>query len=126
MEKELESYLKKALKTLPASLRYENIIADTIKCALFQWIREKKLIPIPHYRPPKSQEEPLSIVAFDESGKIIYAFAIAPVITLKAIKTFKIIEAEKKFFFTFSPIKKKVEESKFFLTPDIIHLHLSF
>jgi len=106
-------------------LKHEIMVAEAIKCALFQWIRKEGLMPIPHYKPPKRQEDPLPLVAFDDTGKIVYAFAIAPIITLKAIKTFKVIKAEKKIFLTFSPLKQKLEESKFFLSPDVFHLHLN-
>jgi len=124
MKKEIETMVKKALKKIPTGLRHEITLAETIKCVLFQWIRKQGLIPIPHYRPPKRQEEPLPLVAFDHEGKIAYAFAIGPVISLSAVKTFKVIEAKEKYFLTFSSLTKKVEESKFFLTPDIIHIHL--
>lgn len=124
MEKEIKIYIKKALKILPPTLRHEAIIVETIKCVLFQWVKEKGLIPIPHYKPPHRSEEPLALVALDQRGEIIYAFAIAPLISLGAIKTLRLIEAKNKYFLTFSPFKKKVEESKFFSIPEVFHLHL--
>ncbi|MCD6320242.1 MAG: hypothetical protein J7M03_06120 [Candidatus Desulfofervidaceae bacterium] len=124
MKKEIEITVKRALKKIPAGLRHEITLAETIKCVLFQWIREQELIPVPHYRPPRRQEEPLPLVAFKRGGEIVYAFAIAPVVTLGAMKTLKAIEVKEKYFITFSSFKKKVEESKFFLTPDVVHIHL--
>lgn len=124
MKKEIEITIRKALKKIPTGLRHEVTLAETIKCVLFQWIREQGLIPVPHYRPPRRQEEPLPLVAFNQEGEIVYAFAIAPVVTLSAMKTFKAIEAKKRYFCTFSSSTKKVEESKFFLTPDVVHIHL--
>ena len=64
------------------------------------------------------------MVALDQEGNVIYAFAIAPVITLGAMKTFKIVEAKEKYFITYSQMRKRVEESRFFLTPDVVHLHV--
>ena len=124
MTKEIELYAKKALKALPKFLRHDTIVAETIKCVLFQWVWENKLIPVPNYKPPHRSEEPLALVALNNKGEIIYGFAIAPVITLRGIKTLKAIEAKAKYFITFSSLKKKVEESRFFLDPEVIHLHI--
>ena len=124
MTKEIELYAKKALKALPKFLRHDTIVAETIKCVLFQWVWENKLIPIPNYKPPHRSEEPLALVALNNKGEIIYGFAIAPVITLRGIKALKAIEAKAKYFITFSSLKKKVEESRFFLDPEVIHLHI--
>ncbi|MCD6214693.1 MAG: hypothetical protein J7J46_06925 [Candidatus Desulfofervidus sp.] len=124
MTKEIELYAKKALKALPKFLRHDTIVAETIKCVLFQWVWENKLIPVPNYKPPHRSEEPLALVALNNKGEIIYGFAIAPVITLRGIKALKAIEAKAKYFITFSSLKKKVEESRFFLDPEVIHLHI--
>jgi len=124
MTKEIKLYAKKALKALPKFLRHDTIVAETIKCVLFQWVWENKLIPVPNYKPPHRSEEPLALVALNNKGEIIYGFAIAPVITLRGIKALKAIEAKAKYFITFSSLKKKVEESRFFLDPEVIHLHI--
>jgi hypothetical protein len=124
MTKEIELYVKKALKALPKFLRHDTIVAETIRCALFQWVWENKLIPVPNYKPPHRSEEPLALVALNKTGAIVYGFAVAPVVTLGAMKTFKVIDAKAKYFITFSSLKKKIEESKFFLDPEVIHLHV--
>ncbi len=124
MTKEIEIYIKKALKALPKFLRHDAIVAETIKCALFQWVWENKLIPVPNYKPPHRSEEPLALVALNNKGEIVYGFAVAPVVTLSGVKTLKAIEAKTKYFITFSSLKKKVEESKFFLDAEVIHLHI--
>jgi hypothetical protein len=124
MKEEIKRHIQRVLKDLPAGFRSERAIGETIKCALFAWIREQGLIPVPSYRPPRRQEEPLPLVALDQERNVIYAFAIAPVITLGAMKTFKIVDAKEKYFITYSQMRKKVEESRFFLTPDVVHLHV--
>ncbi len=124
MEKSIKRHIQAILKDLPSGFRSERTIEETIKCALFDWIKSQGLLPVPSYRPPRRQEEPLALVALDQERNILYAFAVAPVITLGAMKTFKIVEAKEKYFITYSQMAKKVEESRFFLTPDVIHLHV--
>jgi len=63
-------------------------------------------------------------IRLNNKGEIVYGFAVAPVVTLSGVKTLKAIEAKTKYFITFSSLKKKVEESKFFLDAEVIHLHI--
>ncbi|CAD7779776.1 hypothetical protein DMNBHIDG_02180 [Candidatus Methanoperedenaceae archaeon GB37] len=107
MIKEIEIYIKKALKALPKFLRHDAIVAETIKCALFQWVWENKLIPVPNYKPPHRSEEPLALVALNNKGEIVYGFAVAPVVTLSGVKTLKAIEAKTKYFHHFFVSKEK-------------------
>jgi len=76
MIKEIEIYIKKALKALPKFLRHDAIVAETIKCALFQWVWENKLIPVPNYKPPHRSEEPLALVALNGSSGLPNSYSI--------------------------------------------------
>jgi len=109
---------------LPKQFGGNRVINDTIKCFLYQFCKKKGLIPVPSFSHPRYQGTALDLIALDDSLAVVYAFAIDQTITLQGVKSLKFFETSEKFFVTFSKIKKKVDESTFFLSSGINHLYL--
>ncbi|MBW1981695.1 MAG: hypothetical protein JRJ12_10800 [Deltaproteobacteria bacterium] len=121
---ELREALAKEVAGIPRHFRHEPTIRQTIKCTLYNMLKKKALCPVPDFRPPRLSGGFLDLIGVDSSGSVVCAFAINPLVDLKAIKSLEAVPAENKWMITFSKIEKKVKESKFFLKPGIDHLHL--
>jgi hypothetical protein len=66
----------------------------------------------------------IDLIGVDSSNAVKCAFAVGPVVELKAVKSLDALEVDEKWIITFSTLDKKVKESTFFLKPSIVHLHL--
>jgi hypothetical protein len=66
----------------------------------------------------------IDLIGVDSGNAVKCAFAVGPVVELKAVKSLDALEVEEKWIITFSTLAKKVKESTFFLKPSIVHLHL--
>jgi hypothetical protein len=66
----------------------------------------------------------IDLIGVDSSNAVKCAFAVGPVVELKAVKSLEALDLEEKWIITFSTLAKKVNESTFFLKPTIEHLHL--
>lgn len=124
----LKSSLKKALEAelthIPKPFRHGPVIHQTIKCFLYTMVKEADLWPVPDFKPPRMREGFLDLIGLDSSDAVKCAFAIGPVVELKAVKSLDALDVEEKWIITFSPLEKKVQESTFFLKSGIEHLHL--
>jgi hypothetical protein len=124
----LETDLKKALEAevarIPKPFRHDEVIRQTVKCFLYGILKEAGLWPVPDFRPPRLTDGLLDLIGVAPSGAVVSAFAVRPVVELKAVKSLEALEVEKKWMITFSTLSKKVKESTFFLKPGIQHLHL--
>ena len=124
----LKSSLKNALEAeltqIPKPFRQGPVIHQTIKCFLYTMVKEADLWPIPNFKPPRMSDGFLDLIGVDSSDAVKCAFAIGPVVELKAVKSLEALEVEEKWMITFSPLEKKVKESTFFLKPGVQHLHL--
>ena len=87
-------------------------------------VKEADLWPIPDFKPPRMSDGFLDLIGVDSGDMVKCAFAIGPVVELKAVKSLEALDVEEKWVITFSPLDKKVKESTFFLKPGIVHLHL--
>ena len=126
----LETNLKQALEEevarIPKTFRGDEVIQQTIKCFLYGMLKEADLWPVPNFRPPRLSDGLLDLIGLDASGAVACAFAVRPVVELKAVKSLEALEVEQKWMITFSTLGKKVKESTFFLKPGIQHLHLEW
>ena len=124
----LKSSLKKALESeltkIPKPFRYGPVIHQTIKCFLYTMVKEADLWPIPDFKPPRMRDGFLDLIGVDSEARVKCAFAIGPVVELRAVKSLEALDAKEKWVITFSTLAKKVGESTFFLKPGIEHLHL--
>ena len=127
--KSLKSTLKGALEAelarIPQPFRHGSVIHQTIKCFLYGMVKEADLWPIPDFRPPRMRDGGfIDLIGVDSSNAVKCAFAVGPVVELKAVKSLEALEVEEKWIITFSTLAKKVKESTFFLKSGIEHLHL--
>ena len=124
----LKSGLKEALEEevarVPKPFRQGAVVRQTIKCFLYTVIKQAELWPVPDFKPPRLRDGFVDLIGVDSDNSVGCAFAISPVVELKAVKSLEALDVEEKWLITFSPLDKKVQESKFFLKPGIQHLHL--
>ena len=124
LKNSLKNGLEAELTQIPKPFRKGPVIHQTIKCFLYTMVKEADLWPIPNFKPPRMSDGFLDLIGVDSSDTVKCAFAIGPVVELKAVKSLEALEVEEKWMITFSPLEKKVKESTFFLKPGVQHLHL--
>jgi hypothetical protein len=124
LERDLKGALEAEVARIPKPFRHDEVVRQTIKCFLYAILKEADLWPVPDFRPPRLTDGLLDLIGVDPSGMVVSAFAVRPVVELKAVKSLEALEVEKKWMITFSTLSKKVKESTFFLKPSIRHLHL--
>ncbi|MBW2109495.1 MAG: hypothetical protein JRI36_12645, partial [Deltaproteobacteria bacterium] len=93
-------------------------------CVLYTYLKEQGLCPVPAFRNPRYQEGPADVVGVAEDNTVAVAFCSNPTIELTDIKSLERIGSERKVVISFSPNKKKVEMSTFFLKPGIEHIYI--
>jgi hypothetical protein len=124
----LKSNLKRALEQelarIPKPFRQAGVVRQTIKCFLYSMVKEADLWPVPDFKPPRFQDGFIDLIGVDAEERVACAFAVVPVVELKAVKSLEALDLEEKWVITFSPLDKKVKESTFFLKTGIQHLHL--
>ena len=124
----LKNSLKKALESeltkIPQPFRYGPVIHQTIKCFLYTMVKDADLWPIPDFKPPRMSDGFLDLIGVDSEDRVKCAFAIGPVVELRAVKSLEALDAKERWVITFSTLDKKVKESTFFLKAGIEHLHL--
>lgn len=124
MKEEIKKRILVAIRSIPKGYLRDAVVKETIRCVLHGWLREKGLQPLPVFRNPRFREGPVDIVGFKEDRTIEIAFSSNPTIELSDIKSLERVTCEKKFVISFSPNKKKVELSTFFLKPGIEHIYI--
>jgi len=124
MKEEIKKRILVAIRSIPKGHLRNAVVKETIRCVLHGWLREKGLQPLPVFRNPRFPEGPVDIVGFKEDRTIEVAFCSNPTIELSNIKSLERVTCEKKFVISFSPNKKKVELSTFFLKPGIEHIYI--
>jgi hypothetical protein len=124
LQENLKEALEVELGRIPRSYRQGGVIRQTIKCFLYGMVKAADLWPVPDFKPPRLAEAFLDLIGVGSDDAVKCAFAIAPVVELKAVKSLEAVEVDEKWMITFSHLEKKVKESTFFLKPGIRHLHL--
>jgi hypothetical protein len=120
----LKGTLEKELARIPKPFRQGSVVRQTIKCFLYGVVKQAELWPVPDFKPPRLREGFVDLIGVDSDNSVRCAFAINSLVELKAVKSLEALDVAEKWMITFSPLDKKVQESKFFLKPDIQHLHL--
>ncbi len=127
MEKELiVKQIEKEVGRIPKEFKTNRVIKGVIQCVLYQICISEGLQPVPNYSHPKFRDTSVDLIALDQDLAVAYAFAIDQTVTLQGVKGLKFFEDSTKYFITFSRLKKKVDESKFFLEPQMEHVHISW
>lgn len=116
--------MEAAWREIPKPFRNEHSVRRTLQCQLYGRLRELRFRVVADYMPPRIHDRPIDLIALNENLNIVYAFCIDPQVTLAAVKSLGSFEACHKAIFTIGLLEKKVQESRFFLKPEIHHLHL--
>ena len=110
---------------IPEGYRSEQTIKETIRCVVFQLLREEGLIAVPAFRNPRFPEGPVDVVGVDPGDDTVkMAFSANPLVDLSDVKSLDRVDAEYKCIITFSRAGAKVKQSAFFLKPGIDHIDL--
>jgi len=124
VKEEIRKLVEEALGRVPAGHASDLVIKETIRCVLYGFLKDRGLLPIPAFRNPRYPEGPVDLIGMKDAHTLEVAFCSNPTIELEDVKSLDRVPSEKKFVVTFSPNKKKVEMSTFFLKPGIEHIHV--
>ncbi len=116
--------LEKAWRSIPKPFRNDHTVRRTLQCHLYGRLQAAGFKVVADYLPPRISDRPVDLIAVGENLEIVYALCIDTVVSLAAVKSLSSFEAAHKAVFTTSHLEKKVKESRFFLKPDIEHVHL--
>ena len=123
MKQEIRKRILAAIRSIPKGYLKDAVVKETVRCVLYGWLKEGGLQPVPAFRNPRYPEGPVDIVGVKEDHAVEIAFCSNPTIELANIKSLERVACEKKLVISFSPNKKKVEMSTFFLKPGIEHIY---
>jgi len=113
------------IELIPKGYRSDQTIKETIRCVVFQLLREEGLVAVPAFRNPRFPEGPVDIAGVDPVNDAVkMAFSANPLVELSDVKSLERIEAETRCIITFSRAGAKVKQSAFFLKPGIDHIDL--
>jgi hypothetical protein len=124
MKQEIKRRILASVRSIPKGYLRDAVVKETIRCVLHEWLKEKGLQPVPAFRNPRYPEGPVDMVGVKEDHAVEVAFCSNPTVELSNIKSLERVACEKKFVISFSPNKKKVELSTFFLKPGIEHIYV--
>lgn len=124
MKQEIKKRILAAIRSIPKGYLKDAVVKETVRCVLHGWLKEEGLQPVPAFRNPRYPEGPVDIVGVKEDHAVEIAFCSNPTIELANIKSLERVACEKKLVISFSPNKKKVEMSTFFLKPGIEHIYI--
>jgi hypothetical protein len=116
--------LEKTWLKMPKPFRNDHSIRRTLQCHLYWQLCQTGHRIVADYMPPRIQDRAIDLIALNDKLEIVYAICIDTLVTLAAVKSLSSFEAANKAIFTTGLLLKKVQESRFFLKPDIQHLHV--
>jgi hypothetical protein len=120
----LKEELEEAWRQIPKPFRSERSIHSSLKCCLYNRLRQAGYAVVADYMPPRVQDRSVDVIALNDKHEVMVAVCIDTVVTLAAVKSLGSFEASQKLVLTTGSLVKKVQESRFFLKPGIDHLHL--
>ncbi len=124
MKEEIKRKILAAIRSIPKGYLKDAVVKETVRCVLYEFLKEEGLQPVPAFRNPRFPEGPVDIVGVKDDHAVEVAFCSNPTIELKDIKSLERVACDKRFVISFSPNKKKVELSTFFLKPGIEHIYI--
>ncbi len=124
MLEEIKKRVLEAIGMIPEGHRTDPALKETIRCVLFQFLKEQGLRPVPSFRNPRYQEGPVDIVGMKNDNEVELAFCSNPTVELQDVKSLDRIVSEKKLVISFSENEKKVKMSTFYLKPGIEHINI--
>ena len=123
-EEELRKRILAAIRSIPKGYLRDGAVKEIIRCTLYGWLKENGLNPVPAFRNPRYPEGPVDIVGVGQDHEVEIAFSSNPTIELSDVKSLERVGCDKKYVISFSPNRKKVELSTFFLKPGIEHIYV--
>jgi hypothetical protein len=125
MEKEkIKQRIRDAIREIPRGYLSDMVVKETIRCVLYDFLKDEGYRPVPAFRNPRYPEGPVDMAGVKEDHAVEVAFCSNPTIELKDIKSLERVNCEKKFVITYSRNPEKVKLSAFFLKPDIEHMDI--
>lgn len=121
-----KAFLERSWRAVPKAFQSDKALRRTLQCALYAKLTAEGLLVVADYQPPRADRPVDLIVVGGTPPTIACAICFDDVVTLYAVKSLSSFEAGEKLIFTTGPLKKKVDESRFFLKPDIRHVHLEW
>jgi hypothetical protein len=121
---EWKSDLEGAWREIPKVFRTDHTVRRTLQCRLYERLNRKGYRVVADYMPPRILDRPIDLIVLDDNHAILIALCLDTLVTLAAVKSLSSFEAAHKIIFTTGMLEKKVQESRFFLKPDIQHVHL--
>jgi hypothetical protein len=116
--------LEKTWLRIPKPFRNDHAVRRTLQCHLYGRLCQGEYQLVADYMPPRIQDRPIDLIAVRGNHEIVCAICIDNLVTLAAVKSLSSFEATHKAIFTTGLLLKKVQESRFFLKPEIHHIHL--
>jgi hypothetical protein len=124
VKEEIKKMILEALSGIPEGHLADPVIKETIRCVLYQYLREQGFQPIPAFRNPRFPEGPVDMVGMKDDQQLEVAFCSNPTVELKDVKSLDRVPSERKIVISFSQIEKKVKMSTFYLKPGIEHIYI--
>ncbi|WP_170920239.1 hypothetical protein [Desulfacinum hydrothermale] len=109
---------------IPKAFRSARTVKRTLQCHLYGCLREAGFQVLADYMPPRVTDRPVDLLVLDREEKIVGAVCFDEVVTLYAVKSLTSFDSPGKVIFTIGRLKKKVDESRFFLKEGVEHVHL--
>jgi hypothetical protein len=122
--KDWKAELEDTWRGIPKAYRNERSIVRSLQCRLYGMMRSWSLPVVADYMPPRAHERGVDVIALGPDGGILYAVCFDPLVTLAAVKSLTSFESVHKIIITTGALEKKVKESRFFLKPEVHHIHL--
>ena len=119
-----KSRLEAAWREIPKPYRNDHSVRRTLQCSLYGLLKEASYTVVADYMPPRIADRAIDLIALNEEMEIVYAFCLDSVVTLAAVKSLSSFPSTHKIVLTTGMLEKKVQESRFFLKPEIEHIHL--
>jgi hypothetical protein len=124
VKEEIKKRILEALGGIPEGHLSDLVIKETIRCVLYQYLKEQGFQPIPAFRNPRFPEGPVDIVGMKDDQQLEVAFCSNPAVELGDVKSLDRVPCDKKIVISFSQMGKKVKMSTFYLKPGIEHIHI--
>ena len=124
MKEKIKKRVLEAVGMIPEGHRTDPAIKETIRCVLYQLLKEQGLRPVPAFRNPRYPEGPVDIIGMKDDHTVEWAFCSNTTIELQAIKSLDRIVSEKKVVISFSENENKIKMSTFYLKPGIEHVNI--
>ena len=119
--------IRQDMEKLHQAFQQDEVLRQTIVFRLAKILADMDLIAVPSWKPPRSTRDRIDLVGAvpgTDPPEIMIAFVVDPFVELPKIKAMEWVSCEEKVVVTFSPRREKVNQSTFFLSPDMDHINL--